>query len=92
MMTKLPITYPALPEAPIEQVESTPVVRPASWQGVSAERSREILRLTAGVLMTAILVLAFVLASQGIGREDSFGPGPDRPPHPVPGAAVPEPD
>jgi hypothetical protein len=46
--------------------------------------SRDGLAIAGGVLIEALLILGFVIASLGIGREGRSVSGPDRPPSPVP--------
>jgi hypothetical protein len=92
MIDKLPITYPAFPLGPIEQDGPRPVVARQKRRSGAADRYRQIVKVTATVLIAAILALTFVLSSQGIGLEYHAGPGPDRPPQPIHGAPVPQPD
>lgn len=90
MISKLPVSYPALPIGPIEQGRARPAPTATSWPSVAADRYPDVLKVTVGALITAIVVLAFVLLSQGIGNEGHDGVGPDRPPmivRPVPAPA-----
>jgi len=48
--------------------------------------------VVAASLIEAILILAFVVASLGLGYEDYSGTGPDRPPPPLSPAPAPPPD
>jgi len=91
MISKLPITYPALPLGRSERGEFLPVASTTSRRGTAADRYRETVKATAAVLITAILTLGFVLSSQGIGLEHHSGVGPDQPPQPVLPAPAPAP-
>ena len=91
MISKLPISYPGLPVGPIEEVGS-PALVPASRPIVAVDRNWHLVKVMASALIAAILVMGFVLSSQGIGREDRSGVGPDRPPHPAVPAPAPAPD
>jgi hypothetical protein len=58
---------------------------------VAADRYPGVLRVTAAAVITAILVLVFVLLTQGVGYEGHDGVGPDRPPMIVRPAPAPAP-
>jgi hypothetical protein len=91
MISKLPISDPALPLGPIEQGEARPKALTLTRPRVGNDQYREILKVTATVLIVAVLALAFVLSIEGIEPEDHSGPGPDRPPHVVLPAPAPAP-
>jgi hypothetical protein len=92
MISKLPISYPALPIGTVDQVRHHAVVAAAPRRSVAVDRNWHWVKVTAGALIAAVLVLGFVLSIQGVGLEDRPGVGPDRPPHPLLPAPAPAPD
>jgi hypothetical protein len=51
--------------------------------GTGALSARRAAVVVAACLLEAVVVLGFVVASLGIGAEDQYGIGPDRPPPPT---------
>jgi len=80
MITKLRVTYPALPPRQVESAGSGPDVPAKTETKARVGWVEQAEKVIAATLIEAIVILGFVVPSLGIGAEGKHGLGPDRPP------------
>lgn len=93
MIVKLQTAYPEIKPGRVrDRTHGTAALATAPRATTQVGWVRQAAKVVAATLIVAVLTLAFVGLSLGLGAEGQTGVGPDRPPQPVAPAPAPPPD